>query len=189
MAAGIVEYTTLKSLSIGTLFGVVAIEETAKLIIPLFIFVYSRYRTRIDGLLFGVASGMGFAALETMGYGLVALIVSQGNIGVLEEVLLVRGLLSPVGHAAWTGIVCAVLWGTREKYGKTFNFRVVLVFIIAIILHALWDFAGTSSSNVITYTGYVIIGGVSLFLLIWQLILARRSSPGIQQPVGSPQPK
>jgi len=60
---------------------------------------------------------MGFAALETMGYGLVALIRSQGDVGVLEEVLLIRGLLSPVGHATWTGLICAVLWHKREQTG------------------------------------------------------------------------
>ena len=180
MAAGIVEYETLKTLSVASLFGVAAIEETAKLIVPVAIFIYSTYRSRADGLLFGVASGMGFAALETMGYGLVALIQSQGNVGVLEEVLLIRGMLSPVGHAAWTGIVCAVLWGSREKTGKSFSYNVALAFVLAIVLHALWDIAGTSSNTAVTYVSYVIIGAVSLFVLIMQLIRARRSSLGLR---------
>jgi protease PrsW len=52
---------------------------------------------------------MGFAALETMGYGFVTLLASRGNLALLEEALLARGLASPAGHAAWTGLVCAVL--------------------------------------------------------------------------------
>jgi len=62
-----------------------------------------------------IAAGMGFAALETMGYGLVSFMQSRGDILILQQVLLIRGLLSPAGHAAWTGFVCAVLWRERER--------------------------------------------------------------------------
>lgn len=107
--AGILEYAVLQKISVLSILGVGLIEESAKLIFPIIIYVNRRYLTEIDGLLFGVASGMGFAVLETMGYGLVALIGSQGDIGALEQTLLIRGLLSPAGHAAWTGFVCAIL--------------------------------------------------------------------------------
>ncbi len=63
-----------------------------------------------DGLVIGVAVGMGFAALETMGYAFVALIASRGDIGAVEQMLLLRGVLSPAGHMAWTGLACAALW-------------------------------------------------------------------------------
>ena len=115
VAAGLLEYETLKGLSFVALLGVGVIEENAKLIFPLGLYFHGRYRTEAHGLLFGIASGMAFAALETMGYGLVTLIKSQGNIGMLEDVLLIRGLLAPAGHAAWTGLVCTVIW--RERGG------------------------------------------------------------------------
>jgi RsiW-degrading membrane proteinase PrsW (M82 family) len=114
VAAGVVEFETLKSLSAPGLLGVGAIEEAAKLIFPVGLFLWGRYRSEMDGILFGVAAGMGFASLETMGYGLVSFIKAGGDINVLDQVLLVRGLLSPVGHAAWTGLVCAVLWRERR---------------------------------------------------------------------------
>jgi RsiW-degrading membrane proteinase PrsW (M82 family) len=83
---------------------------------------------------------MGFAALETMGYSFVSLLESKGNLVVLDGVLLARGLLSPAGHAAWTGLVCAVLWRERAKAGHTvFNWQVVKAFLTAVLLHALWD--------------------------------------------------
>jgi RsiW-degrading membrane proteinase PrsW (M82 family) len=99
-AAGLLEYGTLQNMSILGLFGVGLIEESAKLIFPIAMYIGWRYKHEADGLLFGVASGMGFAALETMGYALVSLIQSGGNIIVLEQVLFLRGLLSPAGHAA-----------------------------------------------------------------------------------------
>jgi RsiW-degrading membrane proteinase PrsW (M82 family) len=176
VAAGALEYSTLTAMSVGTLFGVATIEEAAKLIVPVIIFLFSRYRSQADGLLFGVATGMGFAALETMGYGMVAFIRSQGDIGALQEVLLVRGLLSPLGHAAWTGLVCSVLWGVRQRTGKSFGVTVLLAFVLAVLLHASWDMVGTVSSTAITYVGYAIIGGISLTLIIRQLSSARRLS-------------
>jgi hypothetical protein len=33
---------------------------------------------------------------------------SGGNVGAAEQTLFIRGLLSPAGHAAWTGLTC---WG------------------------------------------------------------------------------
>ena len=173
--AGFVEYATLTKFTVSSLFIVGLIEEGAKLIFPIAIYLRSHYRSEADGLLFGVASGMGFAALETMGYGLVALIQSGGSVGMLEQTLLIRGLLSPVGHAAWTGLVCAALWGERGRTGKTFNPIVIGVFALAVMLHALWDIAALSQQASVTYSGYVIIGGISLILLIRRLREARRS--------------
>lgn len=177
IVAGFLEYATLRNLSIGALFGVGVIEEAAKLILPVAIYVRGRYRSTVDGLLFGVATGMGFAALETMGYGLVALIQSKGDVGVLEEVLLVRGLLSPVGHAAWTGIVCGVLWRQRERTGRLLNLSVVGAFVVAILLHAFWDIVSSSNQAFIAFPGYIVIGGISLTLLILRLREARRPLP------------
>lgn len=175
MTAGFLEYTILSKLTISSLFIVALIEESVKLIFPIAIFIRARYRSEADGLLFGVASGMGFAALETMGYGLVALIQSQGNVGILQETLLIRGLLSPVGHAAWTGLICATLWRQRQRTGKLFNPSVIWVFVLAVLLHALWDIASFFQQAFISYLGYTIIGCISLVLLIRKLREARRS--------------
>jgi protease PrsW len=140
LVAGTLEYDLLRSLGIFSLLGVGLIEESAKLIFPLIYFFAGRYRSEASGILFGVASAMGFAALETMGYAFVTLLQSKGSLGALDEVLLVRGLMSPAGHAAWTGLVCAVLWRERLKAGHAvLNWRVVAAFLTAVILHALWD--------------------------------------------------
>jgi RsiW-degrading membrane proteinase PrsW (M82 family) len=50
-----------------------------------------------------------------MGYAFVVLIQSQGNLAVVEEVLLVRGVLSPAAHMAWTGLTAAALWRAAER--------------------------------------------------------------------------
>ncbi len=140
VVAGLLEYETLRRLNVLSLFEVAVIEEAAKLIFPAAIFLRGRYRLESEGLLFGVAAGMGFAALETMGYGFVALLSSRGDLGALDATLLARGLLAPAGHAAWTGLVCAVAWRERERAGHpVLNGAVVGAFAAAVLLHGLWD--------------------------------------------------
>lgn len=107
---------------------------------PLFFCFLGRYRSEAAGIILSVAAAMGFAALETMGYGFVTLLQSRGNLAVLDEVLLVRGLFSPAGHAAWTGLICAALWRERLRAGsRVINGKVISAFVSAFVLHALWD--------------------------------------------------
>jgi protease PrsW len=173
VVAGTLEYDVMRSLGFLPKLGIGVIEEGAKLILPLIFYFLGRYRSEEAGIVLGVATAMGFAALETMGYGFTSLLASHGNLGVLDEVLLVRGLMSPAGHAAWTGLVCAVLWRERLKAGHaTFNWRVGGAFTTAVILHALWDtFAGMKSA---TFVGVLSIQLVSLLIAIISLTLLIR---------------
>jgi RsiW-degrading membrane proteinase PrsW (M82 family) len=180
IAAGFLEYQTLQSFSVFGLVGVGFIEEAVKLIFPVAMYITWRYRHEADGLIFGMAAGMGFAALETMGYGLVGFIQSNGDITTLDQVLVLRGFLSPAGHAAWTGFLCAILWRERERRGHvTVNGQVVGAFILAVALHILWDFANSLSSQnglqfAILVIANVVIAGVSLLLVIRRYLEARR---------------
>src|SRR5215203_487875 len=118
VVAGTIEYDVARALGFLPKLGIGVIEEGAKLILPLVFYFLGRYRSEAAGIVFGVTTAAGFASLETMGYGFVSLLGSKGNVGVLDEVLLVRGLSSPAGHMSWTGLVCAVLWRERLKVGQ-----------------------------------------------------------------------
>jgi len=180
--AGTFEYDVARSLGFLPKLGIGLIEEGAKLMMPLVFYFLGRYRSEAAGIILGVATAMGFAALETMGYGFTLLLASHGNLGVLDEVLLFRGLTSPAGHAAWTGLVCAVLWRERLKAGHaTFNWRVGGAFVTAAILHALWDtFAGMRSAMFVGFLGIefvsLLIALVSLTFLIRRVREARRAT-------------
>ncbi len=172
IAAALLEFQTIQNMGIPMLLVVGLVEEGAKLIFPLIQYARWKYRSEADGLLFGVAAGMGFAALETMGYGLVALIQSRGDVSVLEQVLLIRGLLSPAGHAAWTGFLCAVMWRERGKRRQgLLSLSVISAFVLAIVLHTLWDTVNglggsTAGGLIIVILGNVAIAAISLTLLI-----------------------
>jgi RsiW-degrading membrane proteinase PrsW (M82 family) len=179
--AGTLEYDLARSLGFLPKLAIGLIEESAKLIVPLGFYFFGRYRSEAAGIVLGVATAAGFAALETMGYGFVSLLGSKGNLGVLDEVLLVRGLSSPAGHMSWTGLVCAVLWRERLKAGHaTLNWRVGGAFLTAVILHALWDtFESIRSTTVVEFLGEVflslLVAVVSLVLLLRRVREARRA--------------
>ena len=180
IAAGFLEFSVLQSLNFASLFGVGLIEESVKLIFPIIMYLRWNYRHEADGLLFGIAAGMGFAALETMGYGLVAFVQSRGDFDVLQQALIIRGFLSPAGHAAWTGFICAVLWRERsKKEHMTINWMVISAFILAIILHAVWDVinslgAQTALQIIIVMSGNIFIAAISLTLVIRRYIEAKK---------------
>jgi protease PrsW len=181
LAAGFIEASTLSTLGFGALVAVGFIEEASKLIFPLFMYMLWRDRHEADGLLFGVAAGMGFAALETVGYGLLDFSQSQCSLGSVEQTLLLRGLLSPAGHVAWTGLVCAVLWRERQKAGHAvLNLSVILAYLAAVALHTSWDVVNTQTMpSAVSYAGMVVIAFLSLTFLILRYREARRDLPRV----------
>ncbi len=120
-AAGLIEYQTLLRYGALPTFAIGLAEETSKLLVPLAFLALWRHRREADGLLFGVAAGMGFAAFETMGYGLNVLIASR--------------------HAAWTGLICAALWRARLDPRLAAKLALLATFVLAVALHAWWDSA------------------------------------------------
>jgi RsiW-degrading membrane proteinase PrsW (M82 family) len=184
VVAGLLEYATLRELGFLRLLGVGVVEECAKLVIPIAVYFRRRYTSEADGLLFGVASGMGFAALESMGYGLVTFLRSQGSLGNLEMTLLVRALLSPVGHAAWTGLVCAVIWRQRERAGRSvISWPVVSAFMAAVLLHTAWNMtASLTSRTSIHWIGVELLGLMAIGLTSLVLLIRRMREAGLRHP-------
>jgi RsiW-degrading membrane proteinase PrsW (M82 family) len=160
VAAGTLEYDTLQRLGAVPMIMVGLIEESAKLVVPVIILLFARRRDPAAGVIIGVASGMGFATLETMGYGFSALLQSR-SLADLDQTLLLRGLLSPAGHVAWTGVTTAALWRipTAPRRGRAVGLF-VLTFAASVALHALWD--GSGQWWVRTVVGVVSFAGLLL---------------------------
>ena len=170
VAAGTLEYDALHDLRALPMIMVGLIEESAKLIVPVLVLLFTRHRRPSAGVIVGVASGMGFATLETMGYGFTALL-SSGSLATVQQTLLLRALLSPAGHVAWTGLTAAALWGllAPTHRGRAVA-RLIGVFVAAVLLHAAWD--GFNSIAV-----HVVVGGLSLTALLLTLRRAHRAAP------------
>ncbi|HEX8346349.1 MAG TPA: PrsW family intramembrane metalloprotease [Actinoplanes sp.] len=166
VVAGTLEYDALRGLGTLPMLFVALIEESAKLVVPvalLFtVLVGHRRRLPSDGLVIGVAAGMGFAALETMGYAFTALLSSQGNIGAVEQTLFLRGLTAPAGHTAWTGLTAGALWAMLASPSGKRVVEFIATFVGAVVLHTLWD----TFSGVIPF---IILAVISLGWLFWAL--------------------
>jgi RsiW-degrading membrane proteinase PrsW (M82 family) len=165
VAAGNMEYSTLRTLGVVPMAFVGIIEEGAKLLVPLAVLLLTRPRDPRGGVVIGIASGTGFATLETMGYGFQALL-RAGNVDAVDQTLLLRALLSPACHIAWTGLTVAALWripSARHRGRAVWTF--LGAYVLAVVLHATWD-ASTS------LVAHVVVAGVSLVLL---LVLVHRS--------------
>ena len=128
----------LGGLGIISLLVVGVSEEFAKPLGVLWLIRRQEYADELHGLVLGGAAGMGFAALETMGYGLSFLIMSRGDLQVLTQVLLSRGLLAPLAHGTWSAIVVGTIWRERMR-GRWLNGRTVRGIGVAVLLHFLWD--------------------------------------------------
>jgi RsiW-degrading membrane proteinase PrsW (M82 family) len=180
VVAGALEFETIRTLGSLPTLGVGLIEESAKLAVPVGILAWRKPRP-LDGLVLGVAVGSGFAALETMGYAFVALVQSGGHLGPVNDLLFVRSLAAPGGHAAWTGLSCAALFAIGSSRRRWLGWaRFIVVFAGVVVLHAAWD-------SLTSDHGYLVVGGVSFILLMtvtWYL--HRRDIAQPPPPVGRP---
>ena len=141
-------------------------EEPGKLLALLTVTSLPKYRYRLNGLLFGAAIGTGFAAFESAGY---ALRMGLNDIGLMKDTIMVRGMLSPFGHIAWTAMAGAALWrvkgANRFAIAMVKDARFLKIFGIAVVLHMLWN-----STLYLPFYGKYAILGVAAWVVILALI-------------------
>ena len=148
--------------------GVAVIEELAKLVVPLVIFLIARRRTAGAGLAIGIAAGAGFAVLETMGYAFYALVSRGGGLAAMQQTLQLRALLAPAGHLAWTGMVAWALWRIGAEQRRRFAVPgLVAAFAVAVGLHYLWDLTND-------LTPHIVLAVVSVAILVTLMVLSAR---------------
>ena len=165
-------------------------EETAKVICVLWFLRDRRLRSELDGLILGAAAGMGFAALESAGYGFVAFLrgfvnpqlLSQSTLLAIEAgarqmnyQLVIRMALAIFGHGVWTAIVAAAIWRDRRQSTFRLTWGVLVAYALAVGLHALWDWSplvsllpdttAPSVALIAIFGWFLFIGAVGLFIL------------------------
>ena len=143
------------------------VEECAKLATVLLIIRGSlgqRYPHILNGILFGAAVGTGFAAFESAGYALrIGLLVGSDD---MVDNIIGRGMLSPLGHIAWTAIAAGALW--RVKGAAPFRWdmltdkRAYSPLLLVIGLHFLWNTPFTLP----LHAKYLALGAVAWLVVI-----------------------
>ena len=170
VAASILEPVFISQLNLGAILRVGLIEEFAKILGVVLIARHRRHDSEMAGLILGAAAGMGFAALESMGYAFTAFLESNGSISTTVAVTLVRGLLSPLGHGTWTAILASVLFRESTNGHFRINLSVIGAYLLVSILHSLWDGLtlvanSVSGQGVGEFVVEGIIGIIGLFVL------------------------
>ena len=186
LAASILEPIFIRQLNLFNMFGIGLIEEFAKILGVLVIARHWRHNSEMDGLILGAAAGMGFAALESIGYVFNAFLLSGGSLTITVFVTLIRGVLSLVGHGTWTAILASILF--RESGNKHFhlNWKVLGAYFTVVVLHGLWDgvpglLAAFFSPGLDVFIGQFFIGVLGLFILRRRWREARRLQSEQQQ--------
>ncbi|AGF58856.1 RsiW-degrading membrane proteinase PrsW (M82 family) [Clostridium saccharoperbutylacetonicum] len=139
-------------------------EELAKLIVVAYFARGSKRKYILNGLLLGAAVGAGFAVFETAGY-----VFAYGfEVHTMMKIIYTRGALAFGGHIAWAAMSGAALVMVKEddrlKVKHFLNIKFLKYFIIAIILHSIWDMPIYIESSI----PYI---QVMLTLVAWIIIL------------------
>ena len=136
------------------------IEEPGKLLALIVVSKMVRHRYKLNGLLFGACVGAGFAMFESMGYAFQVLLATE-SAGEMNGNILLRGVLSPFGHIAWTAIAGAALWRVKGelpfKLCMLKDIRFLRPFIVAVVMHMIWNL----NVELPFFGKYVLVGFIS----------------------------
>lgn len=154
--------------ALGPALLVAVIEEPAKLLGLVWLLRGAGgARYRMDGVMYGAAAGMGFAAFETLLYGY----FQVQSPSVLLSTLWLRAVFSPFGHGTWTAIVGAALW---RDGGRRFDWRTLAALGLAVGLHTLWDWQPVRGFSLLMWL--VAVGAVGVVALRWVVGAAQREA-------------
>jgi RsiW-degrading membrane proteinase PrsW (M82 family) len=183
-AASILEPLLIHGMSVPNAFLVGVIEEFVKILGVCIIARRRRHDSELDGLILGAAAGMGFAALESMGYAFTAFLKSGGSLSASVAITLLRGLFSPVGHGTWTALLVSVMFreGTAQRF--RINGKVLLAYLTVVILHGLWDglpivISAITTQGLDVTIAQALVGAAGVFLLArrWREAVRAQTPP------------
>ena len=134
------------------------IEEACKFL-PLAIFIYKKryFNEHTDGVIYFAIAGISFGLPENILY-----TISYGS-----SVGIGRLILTPLFHAALTGMVGYFL--AKYKIEKKNLLKIIPYFLIAVLLHGLYDFGLSSQNNL--YITISILITISLTLALYFLYI------------------
>jgi RsiW-degrading membrane proteinase PrsW (M82 family) len=100
--------------------------------------VRDHVRSRLDGLIFGVTCGVGFALIENISYELSFALTGDNPAAVWTIGSLARGLGSIMIHAAGAGLIGYAYGRYRLKKGSSL-WGILLAYMLAVLMHASWN--------------------------------------------------
>lgn len=182
--------------------GAGPIEEGVKFLAVVWLLRRRPYVSIMDGILFGAAAGMGFAASENLSYfftayshaGLAAVLgaLSHASLAAAQslydragtaslwQVFWLRSLLGPFMHGAWTAIIAGTAWREARAGRIRLDARLAVTFLLVAAMHSAWDL----SRGVASLALMPVIVALDVLALRWLLVAAHRQEAG--SPGGGP---
>ncbi len=141
-------------------------EELGKFaVIWFFVYHHKEFNEPMDGIVYGAAAALGFAAVENVFYA-----VSLG-----EHLLLPRAFTSTLAHVGFTGVLGYHL-GIAKHHPARARRRILRGFVLAVALHGIYDALLTQMGLTARLT--VLFGVPALLLTVfWLSHRACRASP------------
>lgn len=145
-----------------TAVGLTILGQVLMLVGPLVLFfIRPHFDDLLDGLVFGAASGLGFAAAQSVIYSwiLIAGPFQRGGADFSWALPLIRiALLVPLLDAATTGLICAAIWLRRDPHPPAHALPLFTAVPVAVLLGFL--------GQIIPAVGSVLFGG-QIRSLVW----------------------
>lgn len=170
--------------------GAAFIEEPAKLAAVVLLAKGVSGRYAINGLALGAAVGAGFAAFESAGYALTALMESQ-DLDHMSDVTVLRAWTSVGTHTVWTAILACALWqvmnGRRFEWHMLLSPRFLVPAAIVTGLHFAWNSDTVSEMGNLAYISLITVSlGIAFSYLISEVRFANtdttnRPTAGVQK--------
>lgn len=147
--------------------GLPLLGQALMLVGPLLLFfIRPRFRDVLDGLSFGVASGLGFAAAASIVYQWLLITGRFQQTGPATSWALptiLNSLLVPLLDAGTTGLICAALWYAREGRSAARRAGLLASLPVAVVIAAL--------GQVVPALGNDLKGGLLLGIVWYAVVL------------------
>ena len=177
-ALGIIPATIIElllgfnNILVTTFLSVAVVEETMKyLAVRVKAYNSSSFSEVMDGIVYGVAAGLGFATIENIFY-----VFGFGTI----STALIRAFMSVPSHAAYGGIMGFYL-GMAKSFrlsSKQHERKLILTGLaIAILLHGLYDTIAFTLEGLAGLVGLVVMTAISWIILLRLIKKALSVSP------------
>jgi RsiW-degrading membrane proteinase PrsW (M82 family) len=151
--------------NVGTVLLAPVIEEALK---GSALLLLLRRRREIDGLTDGIVyasmAGLGFAAVENVGYYLLAF--GEDGAGGAVQLFVMRGLIDPLGHPIYTSMIGVGVAYALTRRTPARIAAIPLGYLAAVFLHALWNGAATTGSLAWLGTAYLVIMAALIILIV-----------------------
>ncbi len=179
--------------------GAGPIEETVKFLGVVWLLRRRKYVSIMDGILFGAAAGMGFAASENLSYffstystygvaaaasalqagaihsfGQLQYSFNHAGLNGLLSVFFLRSFLGPWMHGSWTAIIAGVAWREASGGKIRIDLRLIGTALLVMAMHSLWDL----STGVVSDLLFVVILVVDVYFLRGLILAAHRQERG-----------